>query len=162
MGNSALNLGSFPPGIAGTNTLAINTPLINMDFTNPVQMRPDPLHSVPTEIKDRVKTEPVALDKPPKSTEEAVTPIPVTVVYEGETVPLPFLSGTSLEENDKLYCTFKRHSVGVHPAERKLPYCYPIVVYSCKDHGRHVDERLRAAFNSNKVRKKKEKGQLFG
>lgn len=144
-------MNSFSTGIVGPNGLGINTPLINIDFTNSVKIRPESLHSVPIEVKDRIKPEPGTLDKAGKSIEEAVTPLPVTVSYEGENVPLPFLSGTSLEENDKLYCTFKRHSVGVHPAERKLPYCYPIIVYSCKDHGRHVDERLRAAFNSNKV-----------
>lgn len=145
----------YPTSLGNANSLVVNPSLLRVNLTNPLY---DPSQGTSSsDAKESSKSDSVMQDSvgASKEVDDNVAPLPVMVEYEGEAVNLPFLSGTSLDDSDKLYCTFKRHSIGVHPAERKLPYCYPIVVYSCREHGKHVDERLRAAYNSNRVNKKK-------
>lgn len=144
----------YPTSLGNANSLVINPSLLRVNLTNPRYDLSQGTSS--SDAKEGSKGDSVMQDAigMSKEIDDGVAPLPVMVEYEGEMVNLPFLSGTSLDDSDKLYCTFKRHSIGVHPAERKLPYCYPIVVYSCREHGKHVDERLRAAYNSNRVNKK--------
>lgn len=151
-GSSGINTG-FSLRLSGSNMLGLVHPL-DIERQKDCLLR----HSQQQQKQQQTSQKSMqSVQEPPQrqaqndDQSDEATPLPVSVIYNGKTVLLPYLSTPSLDETDKLCCTFKKHTTGVHSAERKLPYCYPVIVYSCKEHGKHVDERLRAAYNNGKV-----------